>query len=183
MKTMRTVWLVIALILCSALSVEAQARDGVWFGFGLGGGWNTSEGLDDERPVGPAGYFRLGGTPSRNVLIGGEVLGWGRKDGDVTTTRGNVTATVMLFPSKTGGFFLKGGAGFAWVEATTDVLGGTLTAREEGFGTTLGAGFDVRLGTLYLTPNIDWLFQAYDAGQNLQETNTLFLITVGLTWH
>lgn len=58
------------------------------------------------------------------------------------------------------------------------------TEAERGFGSTLGAGWDIRLSRkLSLTPNADFLFQAFDAGENLQSTNTLLLLTVGLTFH
>ncbi len=174
-----------ACVLLSASDLAAQRRhQGFWIGFGLGGGANTSEGLDDSRRGGGAAYLRLGGTVSQQVLLGGEVIGWGRSDDGATVSRGNATFSVLVYPSRSGGFFLKGGVGGANVTVETEERGGRLTREESGFGGTVGAGFDIRLGrNIYLTPNIDWLFQAFDAGQNLASTNTLLLFTLGLTWH
>ncbi len=172
---------------------QAQPREGFWIGFGAGGGWNTSEGLDGNRRGGGAFHFRLGGTPSPNVLIGAEFIGWNRvcrsfvfacKEGGITVGRGNVTLLVLLFPSRTGGFYVKGGIGGSSATVVTNVLGANVSAKKDGFGATVGTGINIRLGSnLYLTPGLDWLFQAFDAGQNLASTNTLFLITLGLTWH
>jgi hypothetical protein len=53
-------------------SVEAQNRQdrrGFWIGFGVGGG---SFGCEDcNREGGFSGHFKLGGTPSRKLLVGG----------------------------------------------------------------------------------------------------------------
>ena len=86
----------------------------------------------------------------------------------------------MFFPSETGGFFLKGGLGGANVEAEV----GGVKVTEKGVGTTLGLGYDVRLGrNLYLTPNIDLLIQTFENASGETTSNSLFLVTVGLTWH
>lgn len=46
----------------------------------------------------------------------------------------------------------------------------------------LGVRADLKIGrNLYLTPNLDWLFQSIDVGP--VNTNHLFLFTLGLTWH
>lgn len=156
-------------------------RDGFWISGGIGGGWNTSEGLDDARRGGGAAYLRLGGTPDPRFLLGGELIGWGREDDGTTTTRANATFSVLFYPDETGRFFVKGGFGGASVEVETE---DGEQSREQGFGTTLGLGYDVRLSrSLSLTPAANWLFQAFDAGPGLTSTNTLFLVTVGLSWH
>lgn len=169
----------------STAELEAQSRrQGFWIGFGLGAGWNTSEALDDERPVGGAGYIRLGGTVSPNVLLGGEAIGWGRDLDGSTVTRGNTTFTVMYYPDPLGGFFLKGGVGASVISVSTQVLGATVTADKSGLGATGGLGFDLRLSDNWsITPAADFLFQAFDAGDNLSSTNTLFLLTVGFVRH
>jgi hypothetical protein len=161
-------------------AAQAQGREGFWIGFGLGGGVNTSQGLDRARRGGGAAYLRLGGTVTPQVMLGAEVIGWGRSQGGTTIARANTAFTGMLFPSPTGGFFLKGGAGLATIGVTADVFGSTVTSTETGFGTTFGLGIDAKLGrNIYLTPNVDFLFQAFEGGN----TNTLVLFTLGLTWH
>jgi hypothetical protein len=163
-----------------ATTAQAQGRQGFWIGFGLGGGVNTSESLDDARRGGGAAYLRLGGTVTPQVMLGAEGIGWGRSESGVTIVRTNTAFTGLLFPSPTSGFFIKGGAGLATIGVSADVFGTTVTSTETGFGTTFGLGFDARLGrNIYLTPNVDFLFQAFEGGN----TNTLVLFTLGLTWH
>lgn len=173
----------LSLTLNAAEAQDQGRRDGFWIGFGLGAGWNTSEGLDDDRRIGGAAYLRLGGTPSPNVLLGGETIGWGRTEDDVTLTRGNATFTAMFYPSTTGGFYLKGGIGVSSVTVATEVGNTTVSTSEAGFGSTVGVGVDIPLGRVSLTPAADWLFQAFDAGQNISSTNTLLLLTLGLAWY
>lgn len=186
---MRTVWVLIMVALGLTLTLHGAwaqndvRREGFWIGFGLGAGWNTSEGLDNDRRIGGAAYLRLGGTPSPNVLLGGETIGWARTEDDVTLSRGNATFTAMFYPSATGGFYLKGGIGVSSVTVAAEVGNTTVSTSEAGFGSTVGLGVDIPLGRVSLTPAADWLFQAFDAGQNLASTNTLFLLTLGLAWY
>jgi hypothetical protein len=161
-----------------------QRHEGFWIGFGIGGGVNAS--ANNDRRGGGAVAVRLGGTLSQKFLLGGELSAWGRQedtilgDNSLTVTRSNVTFTAMFFPSADGGFYIKGGLGGANVEA--EASGVKVT--EQGVGTTLGLGYDVRLGrNLYLTPNIDWLIQTFENEVGETTSNSLFLVTVGLTWH
>lgn len=183
---------VVLTLFCVAGDVYAQdghPHQGFWIGFGVGGGVNASKGLDGEALGGGAAYLRLGGTPSQKVLLGFEGIGWGREQGDVTLARGNGTFTVLVFPSRTSGAFLKAGVGGASVSREETQGNTTTTTTEAGFGSTLGIGLDVRLGrNIYLTPNVDWVFQAFDAGEDpilgaIPGTNSIALFTLGLTWH
>lgn len=186
MRTLRILPIAALGLVLATSAVKAQdevRRDGFWIGAGVGAGWNTSEGLDDDRPFGGAGYIRLGGTVSPNVLLGGEAIGWGRTEDDVTLSRGNATFTAMIYPSSTGGFYLKGGLGVASINLSTSQGNVTVSVNEGGFGSTVGLGIDIPLGRVSLTPAADWLFQAFDAGENLASTNTLFLLTLGLAWY
>jgi hypothetical protein len=166
---------------------EAQSRqrhEGFWIGFGIGGGVNASAN-NDERGGG-ALSLRLGGTLSQKFLLGGEISAWGRQEdsalgGDpLTVTKSNATFMVMFFPSDAGGFFIKGGIGGANVEAES----AGMKVTEQGVGNTLGLGYDIRLGSnLYLTPNLDWLIQTFENDVGETTSNSLFLLTIGLTWH
>jgi hypothetical protein len=179
----------VLLLLCVGGSAQAQRghrHEGFWIGFGIGGGVNTAKNLDDAQRGGGAAYLRLGGTPSQKVLLGGEVAVGGRQEdttlgaNSLNITRSNATFMVMYFPSHNGGFFLKGGVGGANVESE---LAGVKVSKQ-GLGTTLGLGFDIRLGrNLYLTPNADWLIQTFEEDGGGTAKNTLFLLTLGLTWH
>jgi len=172
---MRTkTWLVTALLvgILSAPALAQGRHDGFWIGFGLGGGVANEEG-------GGAAYLRMGGTPTNLLLVGGEAIAWAKSENDVTVSQSNFTGNILFYPSLNGGFFLKTGLGFATVTASATSGNVTITATENGFGSTFGAGFDVKLGrNIYLTPNVDALVQVIEGG-----TETVFLFTLGLTWH
>ena len=172
---MRTkTWMLAALLLGTATAPAlAQGRhDGFWIGFGLGAGVSNSEG-------GGAAYLRMGGTPADMLLVGAEAIGWAKSENNTTLSQGNFTANIMFYPSLNGGFFLKTGLGFASVTASATSGNVTITATDNGFGTTFGAGYDLRLGrNIYLTPNVDALVQVISGS-----TETVFLFTLGLTWH
>src|SRR6267143_7285091 len=128
-----------------------QRREGFWIGFGLGYGSaniycdNCSSGA---RTGGVTAFLKLGGTPSRNVLIGGAINGWSHASGGATETMGNVTASLYYYPVARGGLFLTGGLGFSDYRVdTSPVVDGT------GWGFTAGVGYDIRVGrNVSLTP-------------------------------
>lgn len=161
---------------------------GFWIGFGVGGGVNLSDGLDGERLSGGSGYLRLGGTPSQRVLLGFEGNFWGRDRNGAGIARGNGSFVAMFYPSDQGAF-VKGGLGWATISRASTDGNTTTTTAEGGFGLTVGAGWDVRLGrNLYLTPNVDALFQWFKSKDDpvlgrIPGTNTLLLFGLGLTWH
>src|SRR5256886_6976185 len=92
----------LAVLSCAASAARAQypqRRDGFWIGFGLGyGSANiTCDNCADSSSVGSiTGFVKLGGAPSRNLLIGGAINGWWRTNEGMTETIGNVTASVYL---------------------------------------------------------------------------------------
>src|SRR5256886_7767395 len=100
---------------CGAAAAPAQypqAQDGFWLGFGLGYG---SAGVICDgcnrasRQDGVTGFVKLGGAPSRSLLIGGAINAWGHSDGNATETMANVTASLYLYPRPRSGFFVTGG--------------------------------------------------------------------------
>lgn len=167
----------------SASPLHAQSTDperrGFWIGFGFGYGSLGCEGCD-SREGGASGYLKLGGTPSQKVQVGFESAGWTKDEDGATLTYGDAVAIVQFYPSEKGRFYLKGGLGLAYTELKVDLGGGlTLTEDQTGFGTTLGLGYDARLGRkLNLTPSITWQFGAFDGGNA-----NLFMIAIGLTWY
>lgn len=166
----------------------AHSHRGFWIGFGFGGGVNLSEELDGQKLGGGGGYFRLGGTPSQKVLLGYEAIVWVRELNGASLARGNGSFVMQFYPSERGGAFLKGGVGYATVARAT-VSGNTTTVTSEtGFGFTVGAGWDVRLGrNVYLAPDVDLLVQFIEAKDSpvsgIPGNNTILLFTLGLTWH
>lgn len=171
----------LAVLLVSGSGLAAQdaaAHSGFWLSGGLGAGLTDEDSAGDD--AGPVAYLRMGGTPSDRVLLGGEIIGLSRDVGDATVSQGNTTFSVLYYPNPPGGFFAKGGVGFASAMVSTDVAGGTFTTDESGFGLTFGAGYDVRIGgNLYLTPNLDILVQSFD---DFADSN-LFLFSIGIGFH
>jgi hypothetical protein len=180
--TMVGLHLALAMVLASPLSGQEPAKHrGFWIGFGLGGGWNLTRnvGVDQRTAAGGAAYLRLGGTPSQSVLLGGEIMGWGREEDGNTLSRGNANFTVMFYPSVDAGVYLKGGLGGASISTTVEEGNTTTTVHDEGFGATVGLGWDVRLGrNFYLTPAVDFLYQRVS-----DSDNTIVLLTLGAMWH
>jgi hypothetical protein len=182
----RTITLLALAIVGTSVAAPAAAQTprehrGFWISFGLGGGWNLARnvGLDSSSTGGGAAYLRLGGTLSEKFLLGGEVIGWGRSIDGAELARGNVNFTAMFYPSVQTGVFLKGGLGGSSLARTVTEGNSTTTVHDEGFGATIGLGWDVRLArNFFLTPGVDFLYQrASDAD------NTILLMTVGVTWH
>ena len=189
MKCSRATFLCAAVLFGSAATLSAQDSSrppaehrGVWLSGGLGGGSSDNdEGgfVNDENDGGPAAYFRLGGSVSPHILLGGEVIGmtFDRGGADVSFT--NATFTLVYDPALPGGFFAKGGIGFASVMTSTEFGGGTFTTDDEGFGVTLGVGYDIRIGgNLYLTPNFDLLLQTF--GDDRDASMALFTVGLGM---
>ncbi|HXL10977.1 MAG TPA: autotransporter outer membrane beta-barrel domain-containing protein [Gemmatimonadales bacterium] len=133
-----------------------QRREGFWIGFGLGyGSANITCGTcgSGPRTGGVTAFLKLGGTPSRNVLIGGAINGWSHSSGDTTETMGNVTASLYYYPAASG-FFLTGGLGFSDYSVNT-----TPSIRGTGWGFTAGAGYDIRVGqNVSLTPVANFVY-------------------------
>lgn len=176
----------------AAAQEEGARRAGLWLSGGLGGGWNVSDGLDDERLGGISVFLRVGGTPSRHLRLGGELMDWSDDLDTEGLERSSALVSLAYYPWATGGFFVRGGLGIAAVEVerTIPLRGlsgrgtGTLRLVEEpiGFGSDLGVGYDIPLGgRLHLSPNVDWYFQAFDAPPDLTGTNHLLLFTLGAT--
>jgi hypothetical protein len=177
----------IALLLCAS-NLEAQQRQEhifFWLSLGAGAGVNVSDELEGERSLGGAGYLRVGGAITQRVLIGVEFLAWARRHeaeavvDPFTMQRSNASILLMFYPSDMGGLFLKAGASGAWI----DIEESGTKVREQGTGARAGIGYDIRLGHLYLTPNLDWMFQTFEAAPGANTTNHMALATLGITWH
>lgn len=150
-----------------------KLRNGFWIGFGFGGGLSSQGSVLSDGQRGGAAYFRLGGTVNQHVLFGGEAQVWWRETAPGSDLeRVNVTATALVYPSVTRGLFFKGGFGVGSVEQLPG-------ASSTGVGTTLGIGYDFRLGNnFYITPNLDFLVQFLE-----NSTPSSLLFTLGATWH
>ena len=161
MRTARLVTL-LAVFSCAASAARAQypqRRDGFWIGFGLGYGSanitcdNCGRG---PRTDGITGFVKLGGTPSRNLLVGGAINTWFHSNSSATEALTSLTASLYLYPAARSGFFVTGGLGFSNYHVnSTPSFDGT------GWGFTAGAGYDIRFGRdVSLTPVVNYVYGA-----------------------
>ena len=131
-------WLpLVTLIAAAAAPLHAQGRDrglvelparpvrsGLYLTAGLGDGldqykYQDLSGYTDWLSA-PAAVLRIGGTPNRNMRLGGELFGWWNSFYDADPSfQENVTETftaalldAQFYPSARDGFYVKGGLGF-----------------------------------------------------------------------
>ncbi|HXY19904.1 MAG TPA: hypothetical protein VEH83_07905 [Gemmatimonadales bacterium] len=152
-------WLALAAAcgLVAASPAQAQKRDegpyreGFWIGVGLGYGSaavSCSLCTSGSRTGAATFTLRMGGTPSRQLLIGGELNAWGRNTSGVDEAVGDMSAVVLFYPSLTTPVFLKGGLGVAVYSLNTSPK-----VESEGLGVSIGVGADLYTGRRFsLTP-------------------------------
>lgn len=178
-------------------AASAQEREGFWFGFGAGVG-SADVTCDDcdadaDRETGGAGYVKAGWTLNPRVLLGIEGSAWTKtqdEDGiDVTVNMYNVSGTLTFYPSDTAGFFVKGGAGLAFVD--TKLKRGTTLDIDlgNGLGLLAGIGYELRLGNrVRLTPALDAYYGNIGdirlAGEDVATgwKQNVVALTIGLTF-
>lgn len=176
---MRPLGLALALITSTSLPLAAQSnpqtRQGFFINFGFGAASLGCDDCDDEDRLNGINFqVRAGGTLSQRLLIGGEINGFSKSENDATLTVTHFGPILQFYPSAQGGFFLKGGLGLANIEVDL----GTFSVEQNGFGLTLGLGYDARVGKNFaLTPYFDILASNYDGGSLNQVA-----IGLGFTW-
>ena len=99
---------VAAVLAASPLNAQREAQHrGFWisFGFGAGNAFGDDT-FGDDSHFGGAGFIRMGGSLSQQLLIGGEAIGWGDDDddSDVNVGRGALLFTAIYYPSARGVF-------------------------------------------------------------------------------
>jgi len=138
--------LVLTLGAFPAFAQQAPSRDGFFIGFGFGGGGGEVSGDTDAN--GGTGWVTLGGTLSQKVRLAGDFNAFAAND-DGTLNVGTSTLSVLFYPTVRSNFFLKGGIGLASASYT----GPGPNAYGGGFGSVVGAGYDIRLGQNFsITP-------------------------------
>jgi hypothetical protein len=92
-----------------------REHSGFWISPSLGMALTFSdpayEELGDDSELDLSLSLRMGGSLSQQVLIGGESAVWGSGDRNL---RGHVAATLIYYPSSTGGLFARALAGIAY---------------------------------------------------------------------
>ena len=173
---------IVAVVLTAALLTasplagqQASGRDGLWLSAGAG------TGFDQSMRWGRVGYLRLGTTLGPHLLVGVQgILFDAAVGGEGWKTRSNLTASVLAYPSETGGFFFKAGVGYASDEyrRVSDI---DAWITESLPGVNLGLGHDLRLGdgNLYLTPNVDLLLGMFEDGFDNPDASLVFTLGLG----
>ena len=144
-------------------------RGGFWLGLGLGAGGESYDlrdgiGYRDEL-YRPTVSFRLGGTPSQRLRLGGEVLAWFNEEQFSVESLTSILFVGQYYPMKHNGLYLKGGLGLGRNAVDFDDGVGV---GDTGFAGLIGAGWEVRVGRrLYLNPVIDLVeHRYYDRGSD-----------------
>lgn len=174
--------IVLALLVLGASVASAQrpqTRKGFWINFGFGwGSYGIScsgcSGLGREGSY--TGTLVMGGTLNPHLLLGGETIAWTKSEGGGTVTAGNVSLAAHYYPQPAGGLFLSAGVGFSRAE----VSGGGSSTGETGPGFTVGAGYDLRVGTnVSITPVGNFVYGHPTDGFS----HNFFQFGVGVTFH
>jgi hypothetical protein len=185
----RVTAVVVAAVLALPAALAAQestqyphTRAGTWFsiGGGFGSAGTTGDGFSSAKETGPVGILRVGGTYSPSLLLGGEVVAWGRAVDGSTVIFGFASAIGQYYLEPTGPFFLKAGLGLATYRVTfDDDPDGSDTEEESGVGLTIGFGYDYRFGAnVSLTPQV-----SYHRAFGMDVRPSVLQLGVSLTWH
>jgi hypothetical protein len=162
----------------SALGQRTANHEGFWISFGFGGGWSLDDDVFGDTQTGFASQLRMGGTPSQQVLVGGEAIGWTTTEVGTDLARGNAHLIVMYYPSPRGGLFLKGGIGFAGSTADLQFVPGDVEP-DGGFGFGAALGYDIQVASnFFLTPTVDFVYQGIS-----DNSASLLLLTINAMWH
>jgi hypothetical protein len=158
----------------TAQPAAAQERKGFWGSFGLGLGSvgisvsSETGRISGDRQRQGIGDMSVGWALSPRLLTGVEVKVFGLTgrftDGAGTTTSTfdvfvtNVSGVALLYPSSSN-FYVKGGVGGSFIEASAPVNGATLSETHGGFGLTAEAGYDLYLGRGFsITPALGYWY-------------------------
>lgn len=182
----------------------AAARQGSWFGFGLGAGaasLHCQICQGDQRTQGTTGYIRAGITLSPTFLVGAEINAWYRTGSAGVQRVAALTGNAYWYPNVRHGYYFKFGFGLTnYRQSQDDPNNRDETDRliASGFTTHVGTGYEVRVNPrMSIVPYLNLMASAgstlsaeTDDGTRLQrnrlakDVNVLLVqIGIGLTWH
>jgi hypothetical protein len=128
---------------------EMSHRDGFWLGLGLGATYaqidcnSCGPLLPDDPWEGGLGfglYLAMGGTLHANLLLGGEINLYGKRNSSQQrdATLSALAAVLQYYPLAPAGFYLKGGAGLGG----SIMAGGSGLIESGGWAAQVGVGHD-----------------------------------------
>ena len=136
-----------------------------------------------------SGYLKLGGTLTRQLLLGVESNAWVKDEGGTTMTLGCVTGTLTFYPAPAAGVFLKGGVGGSYMSRDYHTGNATFGLSKTGWGLIAGLGYDLRMAkNVSITPAFNYWYGKpgdVDAGMATLPgwTQDQFDVTLGITFH
>jgi hypothetical protein len=196
---MRGRWLVVCSLSAVSFVVSAsvaspasnpQVRRGFWLGFG--GGFGSANATCDacsagQRENAAVGYFNLGGTIHNRLLLGGEVNLWSKDHEGITLNLYNILATATIYPQPSSNYFLKVGAGGAFIDTDIHQDSRTITVDlGNGLGLLVGAGYDIRVWTkASVTAGVNFWYGKKFRGDSFASTwkQSVVDVTLGITFH
>jgi outer membrane autotransporter protein len=172
--------------LVASASGQREARHrGFWISPALGYAATFSDPLYEEAGVSQETGFaigvRLGGTVSQQVLLGGEIVGWGAGS---SIFRGSLMFTALYYPTDKGGLFVDAAVGTASrsVSYTAFIAGGTVVELEEtsnGIALSAGLGYDLQVASnFFITPRVQGTLHYLK-----DHWAPAVIALVGFTWH
>lgn len=164
------------------VEVREGGRRGFWLGLGVGAGgesydFRPSTGYSDVL-YRPTISFRLGGTVSQHLRLGGEVLSWVNENGPAVETLSSALFVAQFYPAASTGLYLKGGLGIG--RNAVDFEDGYGTG-DTGFAGLVGAGYELRIGRrVYLNPVVDIVGHRYSNRQGADYNERLVNFGLGI---
>lgn len=182
-----TLWLSVASLATTAQAAHPHERNGFYIGFGVGGGGDEEryKGLGDDSGGGGVGNFRIGGALNPTIAIGLESAAFTRQTdvaggGTLTRTASVAAFGATVFPTQ-GGYYLRGGVGFARVSAEYREGGLTLSGDENGLGMLFATGYEFRLTPKFaLAPQFEVAGAAID--EEVVDSVTWWGLSAQLNW-
>ena len=157
----------IAVILVAGLTAPVRAelrRDGFWVSGGSG--WIDSK--VDCKECEHASFQRtdglrlaFGGTPSQNVRLGLELIGFYRDENGGSTREGLALVATRWNPSSRSGFHFRVGYGLAHGRQGFEIGDEKILTTNTGISWLLGTGWDLPAGPFYITPSASMVVGAY----------------------
>jgi hypothetical protein len=136
-------------LVCAVGPISAQQHAaGIWITGGVGAGLTRihCEICQGDRKVGPSIQLGIGLRLSPKLALGGEAMGWRKKEEDITSSTRTLLAVVYWYPAPDRvRYFLKGGIGAVAYKATANEDDEAEPFRSNTFGVQLGVGYQLRL--------------------------------------
>jgi hypothetical protein len=154
-----------------ATSLRAQSpeshRRGFWLslGGGVGGAQISCDDCASSRETSAVIHVALGGTLSKNFLLGVGTNVWQKKRERFTLSLVDVLGTVTAYPKSDGNFFLKAGAGLSFAQNELNEGSNTVSVDSGvGLGVIAGAGYDIRAWKkVSITPAVSYWYGQHDS--------------------